>query len=68
MIVVPVLVLLAASADAVALVMLRKAALSEPAAPSFSLNQLWALLHRRLWAAGIATLFAVSIQPVSAVS
>ena len=56
MILVPVLVLLAASANAAALVTLRKAALNEPPAPSFSLNQLWALLHRRLWAAGIATL------------
>ena len=41
-----VLVLLAALANAGALVLLRKAALSEPAAPSFSLRQLWTLLHR----------------------
>ncbi len=68
MILVPVLVLLAASANAAALVMLRKAALNEPAAPSFSLNQLWALLHSRLWAAGIATLFAASTLQATALS
>jgi drug/metabolite transporter (DMT)-like permease len=68
MILVVVLVLIAASANAAALVMLRKAALSEPAAPSFSLNQLWALLHRRLWAAGIATLFAASTLQATALS
>jgi len=68
MILVVVLVLIAASANAAALVMLRKAALNEPAARSFSLNQLWALLHRRLWAAGIATLFAASTLQATALS
>lgn len=68
MILVVVLVLLAASANAAALVMLRKAALGEPAASSFSLNQLWALLHSRLWAAGIATLFTASTLQATALS
>jgi drug/metabolite transporter (DMT)-like permease len=66
MVLVPVLVLIAASADAAGLVMLRKAALNEPAAPSFSINQLWALLHSRLWAAGIGTLFAASALQATA--
>ena len=52
-----VLVLLAALANAGALVLLRKAALSEPAAPSFSLRQLWTLLHRPVWAGGMAMIF-----------
>jgi drug/metabolite transporter (DMT)-like permease len=63
-----ILVLLAALANAAALVMLRKAALNEPAAPSFSLNQLWTLLHRRVWAAGIATLLAASTLQATALS
>jgi hypothetical protein len=70
-----VLVLLAALANAGALVLLRKAALSEPAASSFSLRQLWSLLHRPVWACGTATIFigftlqatALSIGALSAV-
>jgi drug/metabolite transporter (DMT)-like permease len=70
-----VLVVLAALANACALVLLRKAVLGEPAAPSFSLRQLWSLLHRPIWAAGMATIFigfglqatALSIGAVSAV-
>jgi hypothetical protein len=70
-----VLVVFAALANACALVLLRKAALGEPAAPSFSLRQLWSLLHRPIWAAGMATIFtgfglqatALSIGAVSAV-
>ena len=70
-----VLVLLAALANAGALVLLRKAALSEPAASSFSLRQLWSLLHRPVWACGMATIFigftlqatALSIGALSAV-
>jgi drug/metabolite transporter (DMT)-like permease len=69
------LVVLAALANACALVLLRKAALGEPAAPSFTLRQLWSLLHRPIWAAGMATIFigfalqatALSIGAVSAV-
>jgi len=69
------LVVLAALANACALVLLRKAVLGEPAAPSFSLSQLWSLLHRPIWAAGMATIFigfglqaiALSIGAVSAV-
>ena len=75
MVTVVVLVVLAALANACALVLLRKAVLGEPAAPSFSLRQLWSLLHRPIWAAGMATIFigfglqatALSIGAVSAV-
>ncbi len=49
-----VLVILAALANASALVLLRKAAIAEPPAPSFSLRQLWTLLGRPIWAAGMA--------------
>lgn len=70
-----VLVVLAAVANASALVLLRKAALSEPAAPSFTMRQLWTLLHRPVWAGGMATIFvgftlqaaALSIGAVSLV-
>ena len=69
------LVLFAAAANACALVLLRKAALSEPQQPSFTLRQLWTLLHRPVWAAGMATIFvgfalqatALSIGALSAV-
>ncbi len=44
------LVVLAALANVAALVLLRKASQREPAAPSFSLRQLWTLLHRPVWA------------------
>lgn len=52
-----VLVVLAALSNAGALVLLRKASLSEPAAASFSVRQLWTLLHRPVWAAGMAAIF-----------
>ncbi|MDP8971279.1 MAG: DMT family transporter [Actinomycetota bacterium] len=48
-----VLVMLSALANASALVLLRKAALAEPSAPSFSLRQLWTLLRRPIWATGM---------------
>lgn len=48
------LVVLAALANAAALVLLRKAAVAEPVAPSFSLAQLWVLLRRPIWASGMA--------------
>lgn len=51
-----ILVLLSAAANASALVLLRRAALAEPPASSFSLRQLWALLRRPVWAAGMATI------------
>lgn len=51
-----ILVLLAASANASALVLLRRAALAEPPAPSFSLRQLWRLLCRPVWAGGMAAI------------
>ena len=50
MVPVVVLMLLAALANAGALVLLRKTALGEPAASSFSLRQRWSLLHRPVWA------------------
>jgi drug/metabolite transporter (DMT)-like permease len=70
-----VLVVLAALANACALVLLRKAVLDDSAAPWFSLRQLWSLLHRPVWAGGMATIFigfalqatALSIGAVSAV-
>lgn len=49
-----VLVILAALANASALVLLRKAVIAEPPALSFSLRQLWTLLGRPIWAAGMA--------------
>jgi len=48
-----VLVMMSALANASALVLLRKAAIAEPPAPSFSLRQLWILLRRPIWAAGM---------------
>jgi drug/metabolite transporter (DMT)-like permease len=65
---IPVLVLLAAVGNAGALVMLRKAVMGEPAAASFSLTQLWTLLHRRVWIAGISTLLAASALQATALS
>ena len=52
-----VLVVLAALSTAGALVLLRKASLSEPAAASLSVRRLWTLLHRPVWAAGMAAIF-----------
>ena len=49
MVTVVVLVVLAALANACALVLLRKAVLDDSAAPWFSLRQLWSLLHRPVW-------------------
>jgi len=51
-----VLVVLAALANAGALVLLRRASEREPAAPTFGLRQLWTLLHRPIWAAGMAAI------------
>ncbi|MGI9062228.1 MAG: DMT family transporter, partial [Pseudonocardiaceae bacterium] len=48
------LVVISALANAAALVLLHKAAMAEPAAPSFSLAQLWVLLRRPIWASGMA--------------
>ncbi|MDQ3150775.1 MAG: hypothetical protein M3R63_03320 [Actinomycetota bacterium] len=48
------LVVISALANAAALVLLHKAAMAEPAAPSFSLVQLWVLLRRPIWASGMA--------------
>jgi drug/metabolite transporter (DMT)-like permease len=50
------LVVLAALANAGALVLLRKASELEPAEGAFDLRQLWALLHRPIWAAGMAAI------------
>lgn len=50
-----VLVVLAAAANAAALVMLRKATEAEVSRPTFSLTLLWFLVRRRpIWTAGIA--------------
>ncbi|MCA1707727.1 MAG: DMT family transporter [Actinobacteria bacterium] len=51
-----VLVLMAACANASALVLLRKAAMTGSPAPSISLRHLWALLRRPMWAAGMTTI------------
>lgn len=50
------LVLLAATANASALVLLRKATMTGSPAPSITLGHLWALLRRPLWAAGMVAI------------
>ena len=51
-----VLVLMAACANASAVVLLRKAAMTGSPAPSISFRHLWTLLRRPLWAVGMATI------------
>lgn len=51
-----ILVLMAACANASALVLLRKAAMTGPPAPSISFRHLWVLLRRPLWASGMVTI------------
>jgi len=64
-----VLVVLAAAANAAALVMLRKATEAEVSDPTFSLRVLWLLVRRRpLWAAGIAAQIVGAVLQVIALA
>jgi drug/metabolite transporter (DMT)-like permease len=63
------LVLLSAAVGALALVLLRKAALDEPGPPVFSFAVLWSMLrHRPVWTAGVAAMVVELLVQVLALA